>query len=191
MTQFTRDISKSSNVMKLAFGMPWCALWRFAPQNSVMYFTVPLVASWCIQIIFNPPITTSGELVSLDRPGHQHYNWHGLRYVFKTHRYLACYRCQWLRLLGNHWCITRYRTFHLPVSSFHRHIFALILTLYIVISTLQCLPMEITFDPCLKLHTSFWISTTRSFPSHVMGANGYGYRGTVGTSLAVDPFMCL
>ena len=40
--------------------MPWCTLRRFAPRNSVMYS----VASWYIQIIFNPPITASGELVS-------------------------------------------------------------------------------------------------------------------------------
>jgi hypothetical protein len=45
---------------------------------------------------------------------------------------------------GNRWRIARHRTFHVPVSPFHRHIFASILTLFIVISTLQCLPMEIT-----------------------------------------------
>jgi len=56
---------------------------------------------------------------------------------FKIHCYLACYGCKQLRLPGNCWHIACHRTFHLPVSSFHRHIFASILTLYIVISTLQ------------------------------------------------------
>ena len=88
-------------LMKLAFEMPWCTLQRFVPWNSVMYFTVPLVASWCIQIIFNPPNRTGGEVVS---------HWispvtsimigmdSGISLdficsVFKTHLYLACYRC--------------------------------------------------------------------------------------------------
>jgi len=33
------------------FGMPWCMLWRFAPQNSVMYSMPVGTLGWCFQII--------------------------------------------------------------------------------------------------------------------------------------------
>src|ERR1700676_2805594 len=78
---------------------------------------------------------------------------------------LTCYGCKQLRLPGNRWRIARHRTFHVPVSSFHRQIFALILTLYIVISTLQCLPMETTFDPCSNLHASAVIECHEGYSS--------------------------
>ena len=124
-----------------------------------MYSMVPLVASWYIQIIFNPPITASGELVScwigpvtsiiidMDKGMSLGFICSG----FETYRYfrlwpLALFFCM-VRVQtgpGNRWRIAHHRTFHVPVNPFHQHIFTSILTLFIFISTLQCLPMEIT-----------------------------------------------
>ena len=77
---------------------------------------------------------------------------------------LACYGCKWLWLPGNRWHITRCRSFYVPVSSFHRQIFTSILTLYIVIST-----MEITFDPCSNLHVSAVIERHEGFFHRIKG----------------------
>ena len=67
-----------------------------------------------------------------------------------------CYWCERLWLLGNHWSLACHRTFCAHVSSFHRYIFASILTWYIIISALQCLPKETIFDPCSK---STWVQS--------------------------------
>jgi hypothetical protein len=62
------------------------------------------------------------------------------------------------RLPGNHWHIARHGTLH-------KYIFASILTLYIVISTLQCLPMETMFDPHSNLHVSTVIERHEGYSS--------------------------